>query len=37
MSIEALVEQVPEAVGRRVRDARSARGWTLDHLAEPAG
>jgi transcriptional regulator with XRE-family HTH domain len=34
MSIETLVEQIPEAVGRRVRDARSARGWTLDHLAD---
>lgn len=37
MSIEALVDQIPEAVGRRVRDARSIRGWTLDHLAELSG
>lgn len=34
MSVEALVEQVPEAVGRRVRDARADRGWTLDQLAD---
>ena len=34
MSIDHLVEQVPEAVGRRVRQARSDRGWTLDQLAE---
>lgn len=26
-----------EAVGRRVRDARTARGWTLDRLAERSG
>ena len=37
MSIEALVEQVPESVGRRVRTARTERGWTLDHLAEQSG
>lgn len=37
MSIEALVEQVPESVGHRVRQARTARGWTLDHLAERSG
>ena len=30
-------EHVPEAVGRRVRAARSARGWTLDVLAERSG
>jgi transcriptional regulator with XRE-family HTH domain len=37
MSIEGSVEQVPEAVGRRVREARAERGWTLDHLAERSG
>lgn len=30
-------EHVPEAVGRRVRAARTARGWTLDVLAERSG
>ncbi len=30
-------EPVSETVGRRVRDARSERGWTLDHLAERSG
>jgi transcriptional regulator with XRE-family HTH domain len=37
MSIEMMVEQFPEAVGRRVRDARATRGWTLDHLADLSG
>lgn len=37
MSVEVLVEQVPEAVGRRVREARVSRGWTLDQLAEHSG
>ena len=37
MSVEALVEGVPVAVGRRVRNARTARGWTLDQLAERSG
>ena len=37
MSEHAVVEQVPEAVGRRVRDARADRGWTLDQLAERSG
>jgi transcriptional regulator with XRE-family HTH domain len=36
-SLDVLAEQVPEAVGRRVRDARTARGWTLDQLAEGSG
>lgn len=30
-------EQVPEAVGRRVRESRAERGWTLDQLAERSG
>jgi transcriptional regulator with XRE-family HTH domain len=34
VSVEELMERVPEAVGRRVRAARAARGWTLDQLAE---
>jgi transcriptional regulator with XRE-family HTH domain len=34
---DASIEQVPEALGRRVRAARSARGWTLDQLAEHSG
>jgi transcriptional regulator with XRE-family HTH domain len=37
MSVESLVELVPVAVGRRVREARSARRWTLDQLAEHSG
>lgn len=37
MSQDALVEQVPMAVGRRVREARAERGWTLDQLAERSG
>jgi transcriptional regulator with XRE-family HTH domain len=37
MSVESLVEQVPVDVGRRVRDARVARGWTLDQVAERSG
>ena len=37
MSVDDLVDQVPEAVGRRVRQARSERGWTLDELAEHSG
>jgi len=37
MTIDALVEQLPEAVGRRVRDSRSDRGWTLDQLAQLSG
>lgn len=28
------IDLVPLAVGRRVRNARTARGWTLDQLAE---
>ena len=37
MSVEALVERIPATVGRRVRDGRSAREWTLDELAERSG
>lgn len=37
MSVEKLVERVPVDVGRRVRDERSARGWTLDQLAARSG
>ena len=37
MSIEPDMDRVPEAVGRRVREARTRRGWTLDHLAERSG
>ena len=37
MSIELLIEEIPEAVGRRARDARTDRGWTLDQLAERSG
>jgi transcriptional regulator with XRE-family HTH domain len=34
MSVESLVDEMPSAVGRRVREARTARGLTLDQLAE---
>ncbi len=37
MSIESMVEQIPEAIGRRVRTARLQGGWTLDQLAEISG
>jgi transcriptional regulator with XRE-family HTH domain len=37
VSTEPVVEQVPEAVGRRVREARARRAWTLDQLAERSG
>lgn len=37
MSIDVLVDEIPEAVGRRVRDARTERGWTLDTLADRSG
>ncbi|MHB1163823.1 MAG: helix-turn-helix domain-containing protein [Candidatus Nanopelagicales bacterium] len=33
----SMVEQAPVDVGRRVRDARAARGWTLDDLAGRSG
>ena len=33
----AMVEQVPAAVGRRVRESRSGLGLTLDQLAERSG
>lgn len=32
-----MVEQIPESVGRRVREARAEHGWTLDQLAERSG
>jgi transcriptional regulator with XRE-family HTH domain len=35
--LDAQAEQVPAAVGRRVRDRRAARGLTLDQLAERSG
>jgi transcriptional regulator with XRE-family HTH domain len=31
------VEKVPMAVGRRVRESRAERGWTLDQLADRSG
>ena len=34
---DPMVEQVPAAVGRRVRESRSALGLTLDQLAERSG
>ncbi|MEK9664682.1 MAG: cupin domain-containing protein [Candidatus Nanopelagicales bacterium] len=37
MTAEVLVEQLPSAIGRRVRDLRSSRGLTLDQLAENSG
>jgi transcriptional regulator with XRE-family HTH domain len=37
MSVETLVDQFPEAVGRRVRKARADREWTLDQLAAHSG
>jgi transcriptional regulator with XRE-family HTH domain len=37
MSDEQPIERIPEVVGRRVRAARSSRGWTLDQLAEHSG
>jgi transcriptional regulator with XRE-family HTH domain len=37
MSIESLVDHLPEAVGRRVREARTERGWTLDQFADRSG
>jgi transcriptional regulator with XRE-family HTH domain len=36
-SPHAQVEQVPAAVGRRVRESRADRGLTLDQLAERSG
>jgi transcriptional regulator with XRE-family HTH domain len=35
--MDAPIDQVPEAVGRRVRATRSTRGWTLDQLAGHSG
>lgn len=35
--MDTSIEQLPAAVGRRVRAARSVRGWTLDRLAEHSG
>jgi transcriptional regulator with XRE-family HTH domain len=37
VSIESLVDHLPEAVGRRVREARAERGWTLDQFADRSG
>jgi transcriptional regulator with XRE-family HTH domain len=37
MADEALVDQMPLAIGRRVRDARTSRGLTLDQLADISG
>ncbi len=37
MAVEALVDQMPLAIGRRVRDARTSRGMTLDQLADDSG
>jgi transcriptional regulator with XRE-family HTH domain len=37
MSPNAQLEQVPETVGRRIREARAGRGLTLDQLAERSG
>jgi transcriptional regulator with XRE-family HTH domain len=37
MTVGTLIDRVPEAVGRRIRAARAARGWTLDQLAEHSG
>lgn len=37
MSQEPRVEQMPLLVGRRVRDTRTARGLTLDQLADSSG
>jgi transcriptional regulator with XRE-family HTH domain len=34
---EVSTERIPEIVGRRVRAARGAQGWTLDRLAEQSG
>lgn len=36
-SLDELVDQAPNAVGHRIRDARLIRGWTLDQLAERSG
>ena len=37
MPTEARDDQVAEAVGRRIREARAERGWTLDELADRSG
>lgn len=37
MAVEALVDQMPLAIGRRVRDVRTSRGMTLDQLADDSG
>lgn len=37
MSVESLVDGMPSAIGRRVREARAARGLTLDQCAERSG
>lgn len=37
MPDDATIDEIPLAVGRRVREARMARGLTLDQLAERSG
>lgn len=37
MATEGRDHQVAEAVGRRIREARAERGWTLDELADRSG
>lgn len=37
MPVDARLDEIPVAVGRRVREARIARGLTLDQLAERSG
>ena len=37
MTVESLVDRMPQAVGRRVREARTTRGLTLDQLADRSG
>ena len=37
MTMDALVERMPAAIGRRVRESRTARGMTLDQLAARSG
>lgn len=37
MSLGVGIEQLPHAIGERVRAVRVSRGWTLDRLAESSG
>ena len=37
MSVDDMIEEIPLAVGRRVRQARTDRGLTLDQLADRSG